>query len=1582
MSEPPTKPEETPQDAGDPATQTTDGGQEQPSQVSESASMPSPSQAEEQFSIGLDVEQDEEQQDPASNDPPAPPPVPKSDPPADPSSLATHASSSSTASSSSSPFPPVPSIKKRPSKHAGPPKPILRPPGSSHTASHNPLITGVAAAASLLPSNAKPALASFLQNINTRLAQGGVGVQVPIPQSLTPNVPGAGNIPGQGLAYSSAAANQSSTARASVPSSSSSAPSATGRPSPYSSSYAHTQASQQQHHYGSTHQAHGSYGSLTSSSSTAVGATLTPAPGAAAATSASSLLNGVLRRFSGAAPSTSGGSGSGSSTPTRGDPYGYRTSAGETGGPASPTDARSPSASAPNAAAQQPSIRPLRRVQFRPTMMTVTYPIINTIAPADEDATRRRVEAEHRARLVELYGEDYGAMRSASSSSLDLSASVSGSGSKGKGKKKVWTVDEIEELYTRCCRIRQEWPLKKMRQSFQEARAAAANAPKGTGAPPLPILDLSTIPLDQDAVDPLADFLSVEFGLSKLILENCMLTDEGVKAFLHALLISGTLPNLSLASNKKIKSQGWKYVALFIRRAQALRYLDLSENVLNKSALAEIVAALERAPRELVSPAEEKRKKKDVKAATEGDGDVNGRTEADAELDELDAEEQEFQPVLDELPLMPAAPLLRSYDSVSMISTASSSSSTSSFMTSTAHYSQLASLRLENCSIKTSSLETLAQGVRASDLRHLSLRRNKISNAGAAALAIMLRDYPDVISSSVTAEANGLSLGEGSDTSGSMPYAVRSGSLSLATSGRTHQAMPNQVVGAGGSVVAVAAGVRKDPRRTSYLLSPTESSPIDGNIGSGAQAGSVTYMSPMLPSVPQIVTSPQGGVTSRRMSATPTPLSPDATNEPNSHNPADADGSGHRQEKELERSQQGDARILAARSQGSAPNAAIHVATYDPALLAEQALAQAKAQRAFLANLPRIGALLTLDLKSNDIGNGVAYLAQALKKNRTLRVLNLSDCNIDVTGLMAMADMLKYNATLETLDLSHNQCCGPTLDGIATLRTAFTLNFGLKRLFLSDTDLSSEGAICLAEFLPEAKSLIHLDLTENYEIDIAGVMALAVSLRMNTSLRCLDLNVPPNNPEFSRLSQEILQSCVRNTEEAQRRATQRGVKQPVAAPIYRSAVARAAKAEDAQREAEAAQRTRAETVRAKREKKVKDTLEAAQECAKVLADLLDGAATSGNSSADGTKSGDTAPGDQIEGIGTLKPGQQELLMDLLAQSTRLRERLAVFAASLKDGKLLAQTLHLNDELDRLATRASSLRAAPPPTSVLSPQASVASLDSPFLAAPGQMESGLSSPSFSIGSDEEDEDGNTNASVEENLRRASETLSASSSREDQLVDDSQLDRGRGAGDELSPRPSSSSATPAKRDLPSLTINLDGLEAEKVEPPPEEFDETTPSPADYRAKGQLSEEGEIFRKAKSLMLVEESGLGPDDELLGEGEPRKEPEQDAPTSQERDGPADPASTHPNSEHAVPAADLGQIRTRQKRSPSTESAVSHSSRSSGGSATGAEGVNFDPEVSGERLRKEILEADIPKVHRRGSSDSSSAGPDGAGAA
>lgn len=86
---------------------------------------------------------------------------------------------------------------------------------------------------------------------------------------------------------------------------------------------------------------------------------------------------------------------------------------------------------------------------------------------------------------------------------------------------------------------------------------------------------------------------------------------------------------------------------------------------------------------------------------------------------------------------------------------------------------------------------------------------------------------------------------------------------------------------------------------------------------------------------------------------------------------------------------------------------------------------------------------------------------------------------------------------------------------IQSLRTAFTLNTALKRLFLASTSMTSAGAIALAEFLPESTSLLHLDLTEN-TLDIAGVMALSSGLKANHVMRCLDLNIPPGDEEFAK----------------------------------------------------------------------------------------------------------------------------------------------------------------------------------------------------------------------------------------------------------------------------------------------------------------------------------------------------------------------------------------------------------------------------------------------------------------------------------
>lgn len=240
--------------------------------------------------------------------------------------------------------------------------------------------------------------------------------------------------------------------------------------------------------------------------------------------------------------------------------------------------------------------------------------------------------------------------------------------------------------------------------------------------------------------------------------------------------------------------------------------------------------------------------------------------------------------------------------------------------------------------------------------------------------------------------------------------------------------------------------------------------------------------------------------------------------------------------------------------------------------------------------LPRLGALRTLDLRGNDLRNGVTYLAQVLKRNRTLKVLNLSENKLDVQCLVAIAEALKYNQCLETLDLSRNPCCGPGLEGIQSLRTAFTLNAALKRLFLSSTQLTSPGAIALAEFLPESRSLLHLDLTDN-KLDLAGVMALSRGVQGNWVIRCLDLNIPPDDEEFARMCREILNTCIRNTEEASKASklasthtNGKDAGKGVWGLIEESELARSIRRDDAKKQDEASVAARAEAFLAQIEK--------------------------------------------------------------------------------------------------------------------------------------------------------------------------------------------------------------------------------------------------------------------------------------------------------------------------------------------------------------------------------------------------------------
>ncbi|KAI8642699.1 hypothetical protein BD408DRAFT_443243 [Parasitella parasitica] len=187
-------------------------------------------------------------------------------------------------------------------------------------------------------------------------------------------------------------------------------------------------------------------------------------------------------------------------------------------------------------------------------------------------------------------------------------------------------------------------------------------------------------------------------------------------------------------------------------------------------------------------------------------------------------------------------------------------------------------------------------------------------------------------------------------------------------------------------------------------------------------------------------------------------------------------------------------------------------------------------QGTWVANLvaPRLDGIKDLDLSGNQLNLMLAPLATVLRNNTSLLHLNLSDCQINYEGLSLLSNALGDNHRLEELDLSINPLGHDSDEGILALKNALTRNSCLQSLNLSETQLGSSTAIALAEALPENTSLCRLDLSKNPDIDMAGVLALAISIKMNHTLTFLDINIPPMDEELANLQNDIVAVCTTN----------------------------------------------------------------------------------------------------------------------------------------------------------------------------------------------------------------------------------------------------------------------------------------------------------------------------------------------------------------------------------------------------------------------------------------------------------------------
>ena len=158
------------------------------------------------------------------------------------------------------------------------------------------------------------------------------------------------------------------------------------------------------------------------------------------------------------------------------------------------------------------------------------------------------------------------------------------------------TTDPLR-IYRRCCQLRETPILKRITEQISSPSACHAATPGIISC-----LDLSGFWMELPDVITLSDYLAV-VPVKKLILEDCGLTDEGVRVILAGLIAaktpeqakynkrlakkckgqsttkveqSGVIEKLSLKNNPKIGREGWCHIGLFIYMSKSLKALDLS----------------------------------------------------------------------------------------------------------------------------------------------------------------------------------------------------------------------------------------------------------------------------------------------------------------------------------------------------------------------------------------------------------------------------------------------------------------------------------------------------------------------------------------------------------------------------------------------------------------------------------------------------------------------------------------------------------------------------------------------------------------------------------------------------------------------------------------------------------------------------------------------------------------------------------------------------------------------------------------------------------------------------------------------
>lgn len=133
-------------------------------------------------------------------------------------------------------------------------------------------------------------------------------------------------------------------------------------------------------------------------------------------------------------------------------------------------------------------------------------------------------------------------------------------------------------------------------------------------------------------------------------------------------------------------------------------------------------------------------------------------------------------------------------------------------------------------------------------------------------------------------------------------------------------------------------------------------------------------------------------------------------------------------------------------------------------------------------------------------------LSSHLQHNTNIQALSLSGNKIGTEGACALAEVLRTNNNIISLEMSFNKPLFESPDGVNALLAALKQNTGLKYLYISglvqwSCVISSD---ILATLLQSNNSLMALDL-DRVELDAGGIATVCNALQKNSALRVLAL---------------------------------------------------------------------------------------------------------------------------------------------------------------------------------------------------------------------------------------------------------------------------------------------------------------------------------------------------------------------------------------------------------------------------------------------------------------------------------------------